>query len=277
MSDKIVRYHYTDPMEYVDTVMTYGCKLEGNKVRYDRFSPRGKKAAQALKEHNFESKSAMIHGIVKELKTVNFSLAKWKFLNRMVTGSRVDIGRYLEGRQDCWGGFRRQAKAKRTVRVYTQTGGNRQKSKEKLAVSGAVAVTITDILESMGVDMELWVCEAGEQFLCGSNPSLNKFVSCVRVKSSNQFADLGMVNFFSGDEDFFRGVGFLNIIMIADKANEEVIFTLGKHRNIDAELIGLDEYEKAHSIIIPSIYDINVAKQYLKDLINNKLETMKRS
>ena len=269
---KIARYHYSSPTEYMDAVQNYKYKDESNKYQANHYEPSANRAVAAINAHNFEKESALIHGVVNELKTVDFSIAKWKFANRLKVGSRVDIGRYLEGRQDCWGGFRRQAKAKRTVRVYVQTGGNYNRSKKELAVSGAVAATITDILESVGVDVELWMCISSQKFILNAGAPIQKCISCVRLKSSNQFADLGMINYMAGAEEFFRGIGFKDIIMVADKENCMVSSNLGRHNPIDADTIGLDGYEKGRSIIIPAIYTIDMAKEYLTDLINNKLE-----
>ena len=268
---KIARYHYNSPTEYVDAVQNYKYKNKGNKYRVNYYEPNANKAVAAINAHNFEKESALIHGIVNELRTVDFSIAKWKFVNRLKVGSRVDIGRYLEGRQDCWGGFRRQAKAKRTVRVYVQTGGSYKKSREELAVSGAVAATITDILESVGVDVELWMCISAQKFILKARAPIQKYISCVKLKSSNQFADLGMINYMAGAEEFFRGIGFKDVIMVADKENCMVAPNLGRHNPIDADTIGLDDYEKGRSIIIPAIYTIDMAKKYLTDLINNNL------
>jgi hypothetical protein len=206
---------------------------------------------------------------MKKLNTVDFSIDKWRFQNRLKTGSRVDIGRYLEGRHDCWGGVRRSAKAKRTVRVYVQYGGNCERTKEELSISGAVAATIVNILESMGVDTELWVVLCA--IMVDDKCSLD-LCSCVKIKSSSEFSDLGAINFFAGYEYMFRGVGFLDIVTSVDEMDKDVAYCLGKHEPVSAQNIGLDDYEAEHSIIIPAMYTIDKAKNYLQDLINNKVK-----
>ena len=170
---------------------------------------------------------------------------------------------YLDGHEKFWCGVKRAWRTKQVVRVYCGFGGNCSRSATELAVCGAVCVTLCEILEGMGIGVELWgMATASGLFENGDDGE-----TLIRLKASDEFADLGMINFITGTDYVFRNGVFRSWYKLANRDGLECTDHLGRMKIPSAEDIGLCEEEARAAIIVPQLFDIGSAKRWLKDLL----------
>lgn len=238
----------------------YG-KTEGN----GSFSGNQDKVYEKYATHKVEKESSLVNDVMGEFKSLEFDEVKWKFAQRLVEGDSVDVNRYLDGQEKCWLGVKRQRKRKKVVRIYSEFGGHCGRSARELAVNGAIAVTLCEILESMGIGVELWACTYTKG--CGINGS--DILEMVKVKASEEFADLGMINYVTGNSHVFRNTGFRNWCrLLYENGGEDADWGLGYHGNLTMEILEGRQEDKADgTILIPSIYDVEEAKRWMIDLL----------
>lgn len=217
-----------------------------------------------FKNHNVKQEAGIMSGIVDNINCADFVERAWEYKQRLEEGDMIDVNRYLDGHEKFWNGVRRVYKNKQVVRVYIGIGGDCNRTKEELAICGAVGVTVTEVLESMGIGVELW----GACFSTGLFKNNDNGGICVKLKDSNEFADLGMINFVSGNAHVFRNIFFRSWVNLAHRDGYDVWSNLGTCRSLTAEDIGLDESEQDSAIIIPQFYNVESAKQWLIDMFN---------
>ena len=242
------------------------CKrLYDNTDGGDGFYGNQEKVYEKYATHKVEKESSLVNDVMGEFKSLEFDEVKWKFAQRLVEGDSVDVNRYLDGHEKCWLGVKKQRKRKKVVRIYSEFGGHCGRSANELAVNGAMAVTLCEILESMGIGVELWACTYAKY--AGYNGI--DILEMVKVKASDEFADLGMINYVTGNNHVFRNTAFRNWGRILHENNKgDLSWGLGHHGNLTMEILEGRQEDKADgTILIPSIYDVEKAKRWMIDLL----------
>lgn len=242
------------------------CKgLYDNTESDDGFHGNQEKVYEKYATHKVKKESSLVNDVMGEFKSLEFDEVKWKFAQRLVEGDSVDVNRYLDGQEKCWLGVKKQRKRKKVVRIYSEFGGHCGRSAKELAVNGAMAVTLCEILESMGIGVELWACTYAKDV--GYNDI--DILEMVKVKASEEFADLGMINYVTGNNHVFRNTAFRNwgrILHENDKG--DLSWGLGSHGNLTMEILEGRQEDKADgTILIPSIYNVEEAKRWMIDLL----------
>lgn len=87
------------------------------------------------------------------------------WVERNLTGRRVDIGAALRGEARCWGRFERtrQANGARVVALYVPMGGLASRSAEEIGWATVAGIVVADILEGAGYRAEVWGCSQADQ------------------------------------------------------------------------------------------------------------------
>jgi len=212
---------------------------------------------------NFTAEASLTDDVIQDLATTDFSEVKWRFMQRLDEGDSIDVERHLAGDERCWTGCRRMAKVRQSVRIYLNFGGNCFRSAKQLAVAGAVGVTFAEIMESMGISAEIWAVHYSTRV----DQAWNDYVHMVKLKAQNEYSDIGLINFFLGNDGVFRNGLFRIELGMAAKLGVDVSYGLGRSESIDFDMLGLTESERKTAIIVPQIYDVSEAKQWLKDTL----------
>ena len=236
-------------------------KLE--KSRAGSFYGSFKNIVERFSKHDVKREASVLAGVMNEINCADFTERAWEYRQRLEEGDIIDVNRYLDGHEKFWCGFKRAWRTKQVVRVYCGFGGNSGRSASSLAVCGAVCVTLCEILESMGIGVELWgVATSACLFTNGDDGE-----TLIRLKASDEFADLGMINFITGTDYVFRNAVFRSWYKLAERDGLECRGSLGMMKRPSAEDIGLCEEEARAAIIVPQLFDIDSAKSWLEDLL----------
>ena len=116
----------------------------------------------------------------------------------------------------------------------------------------------------MGIGVELWCgCFSTNLFTNGDNGGV-----VVKLKDSNEFADLGMVNYICGNAHIFRNYFFRGWCLLGKRDGLDTEWNLGHCRDFCAKDIGLDEEEERTAIIVPQFYNVEDAKNWLIEMFN---------
>lgn len=240
-----------------------------------KFHGNEQKLYKKYKEHDVKHEAGIMAGIMDSVNTSDFVEHAWEFKQRLEEGDMIDVNRYLDGQEKFWCGVRRCLRNKQVVRVYVGIGGNCHRTKDELAICGAVGVTVVEVLEAMGIGVELWGgCFSTNLFDNGDNGGI-----VVKLKDSNEFADLGMVNYICGNAHIFRNYFFRSWCLLGKRDKLDTTPNLGRCRDFCAKDIGLDEEEERTAIVIPQFYDIDDAKEWLIGMFNglkNRLDGQKK-
>lgn len=213
--------------------------------------------------HNVKREASMLAGVMNEINSADFIERSWEYKQRLEEGDIIDVNRYLDGHEKFWCGVKRSWRTKQVVRVYTGAGGNCGRSKQELAICGAVAVTLTEILESMGIGVELWSISPSSGLFTNGNDGQ----TLIKLKGSDEFADLGMINYITGNDTVFRNGVFRSWVKLAEREGYTCDSGLGRMKTPTAKDIGLEECEANTAIIVPQLFNVTTAKQWLLDLM----------
>ena len=225
-------------------------------------------------EHEYESR--IMSDISSEIMSDDFMKKRFTFRNKQLVGQRVDIPRYLSGDQRCWFATKRMKKIAQAVRVYAPIGGLGNVSKEEMQVCGALTCSVVEKLESEGINVELWAAYFIPDFF---NQRVNtndddgmKVCGLIKIKDSSEYSDLGMISYVTGNNHFYRNIVFKSRVKFA----YDVFMQTGIKSNcggnyrssnfLEEHLLPDGEYTKENTIVIPRIYHMDEAKQWL----NNK-------
>ena len=273
---KVMRNLFYDSVkDFIDDVSKPpegGWKLDYHKDRWQKledskdgsFNGSFKKIVDKYSKHDVKREASVLAGVMNEINCADFTERAWEYRQRLEEGDIIDVNRYLDGHEKFWCGVKRAWRTKQVVRVYCGFGGNCFRSEEELAVCGAVCVTLCEILESMGIGVELWgIGTASDLFTNGDDGE-----TLIKLKGSDEFADLGMINFITGTDYVFRNGVFRSWYKLADRDGLECESGLGRMKRPSAEDIGLCEEEARAAIIVPQMFDISSAKNWLKELLD---------
>lgn len=237
-------------------------KLEDSKA--GSFNGSFKKIVDKYSKHDVKREASVLAGVMNEINCADFTERAWEYRQRLEDGDIIDVNRYLDGHEKFWCGVKRAWRTKQVVRVYCGFGGNCGRSPQELAVCGAVCVTLCEILESMGIGVELWgVATASGLFTNGDDGE-----TLIKLKGSDEFADLGMINFITGTDYVFRNGVFRSWYKLANRDGLMADSALGRMKIPSAEDIGLCEEEARTAIIVPQLFSIDSAKNWLKELLD---------
>ena len=273
---KVMRNLFYDSVkDFIDDVSKPpegGFKLNYHKFKWDileksstgSFNGSFKKIVDKFSKHDVKKEASVLAGVMNEINCADFTERAWEYRQRLEEGDIIDVNRYLDGHEKFWCGVKRAWRTKQVVRVYCGFGGNCFRSEEELAVCGAVCVTLCEILESMGIGVELWgIGTASDLFTNGDDGE-----TLIKLKGSDEFADLGMINFITGTDYVFRNGVFRSWYKLADRDGLKCESGLGRMKRPSAEDIGLCEEEARAAIIVPQMFDISSAKNWLKELLD---------
>jgi hypothetical protein len=227
-----------------------------------------------------EKSASLMASITKEIQTNNFVKDKFKFRNRLTVGSRVDISRYLSGDSRCWNSVRKTRSKAMTVRVFAPMGGLGNITRKELQTCGALSVSVTEAIESMGINVELWAsCICGDILRVyenkGQSQEENKDAICtlIKIKDSEQYCDYGMIEYITGDSYFYMNIIFKDRYLSAMTRADDGLFLCGDgwSYNFKKEALQDDEdFISDFDIVVPRIYNIEAAKKWLeKDFLND--------
>ena len=272
---------YDSVKDFIDDVSKPpegGFKLEYHQAKWHNFetSRAGSfygsfaKIVERFSRHDVKREASVLAGIMNEINCADFTERAWEYRQRLEEGDIIDVNRYLDGHEKFWCGVKRAWRTKQVVRVYCGFGGNCNRSPEELAVCGAVCVTLCEILESMGIGVELWGVAASSNLF----ENFDDGETLIRLKASDEFADLGMINFITGTDYVFRNAVFRSWFKLADRDGLECTSDLGRMKIPSAEDIGLCEEEARAAIIVPQLFDVEKARDWLKELLDKLPEKM---
>ncbi len=234
-------------------------------------------------DHSYES--SLTSEVESNINSSNeYYKEKFKFVNRQTSGGRVDVQRFLNGDPRCWFDVRKRKAETRAVRVFAPMGGVWDVTTEMMRVCGALSCAVSEILESNGISVELWAscicngtigkCGSGCSRLHGSEASLCQLV---KVKDASQYCDYGMINYVTGDSQFYRSVVWADRILYGVKslANDKYFCSYGSSTDFDRSCIPPDEdHDADYDIVVPRIYTIEDARKWLNEDFNEMMDNM---
>lgn len=269
---KMYNIFYDSVKEFVDDVSKSPSSFKSgtNKNLWaDWSSSRGgfhgnfQTVVKTIATHDVKREASMLSGVMNEINSADFIERSWEYKQRLEEGDIIDVNRYLDGHEKFWCGVKRAWRTKQVVRVYVGFGGNCGRSKGELAVCGAVAVTLTEILESMGIGVELW----GIATSSGLFTNRDDGETLIKLKGSDEFADLGIINYITGNDTVFRNGVFRSWNKLAEREGFVLEYGLGRMKIPSAEDIGLEDCEAKTAIIVPQLFNIPEARQWLLNLM----------
>ena len=234
------------------------------------FNGRFADIVEKIEKHDVKREASVLAGVMNEINCADFTERAWEYRQRLEEGDIIDVNRYLDGHKKFWCGVKRCWRTKKVVRVYCGFGGNCNKEPKELAVCGAVCVTLCEILESMGIGVELWGVATSRGLFANSHDG----ETLIKLKGSDEFADLGLINFVTGNDTVFRNGVFRSWCKLAEREGFELDYCLGRMKITNAKDIGLEDCEADTAIIVPQLFDVDSAKTWLKDLLEKLPEKM---
>ena len=231
-------------------------------------------------EHEYEAR--IMSDISSDMMSDYFMKKRFTFRNKMLVGQRVDIPRYLSGDQRCWFATKKIKKIAQAVRVYAPIGGVGNVSEKEMQVCGALTCSVVEKLESNGINVELWAAYSIRDFFNERvNPNDDdgcKVCGLIKIKDSSEYSDLGMISYVTGNDKFYRNVVFKSRVKFA----YDVFMQTGIESNcggryhssnfLEEHILPDGEYTKENTIVIPRIYNMDVAKQWLNNKFDKKEE-----
>ena len=231
-------------------------------------------------EHEYEAR--IMSDISSDMMSDYFMKKRFTFRNKMLVGQRVDIPRYLSGDQRCWFATKKIKKIAQAVRVYAPIGGAGNVSEKEMQVCGALTCSVVEKLESNGINVELWAAYSIRDFFNERvNPNDDdgcKVCGLIKIKDSSEYSDLGMISYITGNDKFYRNIVFKSRVKFA----YDVFMQTGIESKCDGRyhssnfleehILPDGEYTKENTIVIPRIYNMDVAKQWLNNKFDKKEE-----
>lgn len=195
---------------------------------------------------------------------------RFSFVNRQTSGQRVDIPRYLNGDPRYWFTVKKKRTKVPSVRVYAPMGGRGYVSEKEMDICGATTCAIVEMLESNGVNVELWAtcCAEGVFSINKRTGEKDQSHIChmIKIKDSGDYTDYGMINYITGNSHFYRNIIFKDRIM-SSLGREDIGYSgVGGSYNFSKGAIPIDEeYASDLDIVVPRCYSIDAAKRYIEE------------
>lgn len=154
-----------------------------------------------------------------------------------------------------------------------------------MSICGSVTCSVVDALETNGVNVELWgACSCTEVLSSVDNNGIDyiresgdHLCTLIKIKDSEQYPNIGLIDFVTGDSYFYRNIIFKDRIYTSAcmLKTHGVSYRgmLGHSYNITKDILPYDEsYNIDLDIIIPRIYKIEEAETWLSttfiDMLN---------
>ena len=233
-------------------------------------------------EHKYEAR--IMSDISRDMISDDFMKKRFTFRNKQLVGQRVDIPRYLSGDQRCWFATKKIKKIAQAVRVYAPIGGSYNISKKEMQVCGALTCSVVEKLESEGINVELWAAYHIRDFFYYNKPARihdndwMKVCGLVKIKDCNEYSDLGMIAYVTGNNYFYRNIVFKSRVKFA----YDMFMQTGIMSKCDASYHSSDflkeyilpdgEYTKENTIIVPRLYHMDSAIQWFNNKFNKEEE-----
>ena len=231
-------------------------------------------------EHEYEAR--IMSDMSRDIISDDFMKKRFTFRNKQLVGQRVDIPRYLSGDQRCWFATKKIKKIAQAVRVYAPIGGVGNVSEKEMQVCGALTCSVVEKLESNGINVELWAAYSIRDFFNERvNPNDDdgcKVCGLIKIKDRSEYSDLGMISYVTGNDKFYRNIVFKSRVKFA----YDVFMQTGIESNcggryhssnfLEEHILPDGEYTKENTIVIPRIYNMDVAKQWLNNKFDKKEE-----
>lgn len=212
-------------------------------------------------DHSYESK--ITASIERNILTNEYFQSKFQFHSRQRTGQMVDIPRYLAGDPRHWFSMRRTNVKRMSIRVFAPMGGVHDVTKKDMEVCGALTCASVEVLESNGIGVELWASCVSERCRYGSKNA--DICTLIKLKDVGQYTDYGMINYITGNSWFYRNIVFKDRIISACR-NGGQYRNVGGSVNFRRDLIPQEDgYDIDLDVVIPRIYNINVAKSWIEN------------
>lgn len=235
--------------------------------------------------HSYESNETYkIIGDISGIESKKFAM---KYCNRQTSGIGVNVGSYLSGSQKCWYTVKKQRTPTRMARVFAPMGGIADITDEEMRVCGCVSCIVTEYIESMGINTELWAsCVCNEVISRYNSVYLDNQDNClctlIKIKDSEQYCDYGMINYITGNHHFYRNIIFRDRVFAAcRKYQEDKSFGyggMGSSFNMTDNMIPFEQSEEfGFHIVIPRIYSKEAAKEYLENTFMNKVKELEEN
>lgn len=229
-------------------------------------------------KHEYEA--SIMSDISIDMISDDFMMERFTFRNKQFVGQRVDIPRYLSGDQRCWFSTKKIKKTAQAVRVYAPIGGVFDVSKKEMQVCGALTCSVVEKLESEGINVELWAAYHIRDFFCRRvNPHDDdgrKVCGLIKIKDCNEYSDLGMISYVTGNNYFYRNI----VVKSRVKFAYDVFMQTGVKSNcngnyhssnfLEEHILPDGEYTKEHTVVIPRIYHIDSAIQWFNNKFDKK-------
>ena len=231
--------------------------------------------------HSYEAE--LTTHIADNMLTNEFYKKKFKYRNRQMCGQRVDIARYLSGDQRCWSTVKRERVVNPSIRVYAPMGGTGEIKEKEMRVCGAMTAALCEALETEGIGVELWACCcAAGVFRQGKKCSDdNDIAQMIKIKDSSTYCDFGLISYITGSSGFYRNIIFKDRILagldvMVRTGGKKVFNGIGGSYNFREWTIPKDEDNEFNKdIILPRIYDMDRAKEYLEENIEKVVTQVK--
>lgn len=276
MAYKVSKKYFESPTEYFEYAHT--CRNIGSNDWLRRrcfngtdFNGKESDVYNKFVRHETSEQAHELDSIVNEIEGADFSEVRWVHASRLEEGDDVDVERYLSDEPTCWSGMRRSIKSRKVIRVFVNFGGNCDRSREELMIPGAIGVALCKAFESLGVNIELWGVTASSN---ATSDGMGHEIY-IKIKGSDDFVDLGIVNYILGDSHTFRNTSFIAEARQFFEEGKTIRWNLGCAKSVSAESMELDEEERATTIVVPSIYKVDLAREYLIKKLNETVSAVK--
>ena len=272
------RKKYPNESMYINLVMEYNWD---SLTKGTAFTGKTDKVIDECRgEHEYEARimSDKSHSMTSD----DFMKNRFTFRNKQLVGQRVDIPRYLSGDQRCWFATKKIKKIAQAVRVYAPIGGMANVSKEEMQVCGVLTCSVVEKLESEGINVELFAAYCLPDFFRKrvnlSDDDGEKVCGLIKIKDSSEYSDLGMISYVTGNDKFYRNIVFKSRVKFAydvfmqNGIKSKCDGNYHSYNFLEEYILPDGEYTKENTIVIPRIYDMDAAKQWLNNKFDKKEE-----
>ena len=227
---------------------------------FDNFHGNQNEVYRRYAEHDVESYAGTMSTMVDSVNLDSMYERRWEFRSRLDCGDEVDVDRLMECEYEtCWNGMRRALRGRQSVRIFVNFGGSFRRSPEELSIPGAIATSVAQALETIGIGADIYgvsgACE------CADNVTV---MSIVKLKGVDQYADFGMIGYVCGDSHVYRNTGFINWIETCSENGIKPNRNLGYEASMSAKNLGIDDDELGTRVIIPQIFEVSKAVEWLR-------------
>ena len=190
----------------------------------------------------------------------------WEFVKHMEEGDIVDVDRVVSGDERCFNSFRRKTCVKPVVRIVINCGHSHRRSKNEISWTGFSAMNIAENIESMGYPVEIYMSSTVRNI-----SGMNDISTVVCIKSSEEYINIGLIGYLTGNDQFYRNIIFADRIITMDEDGKATDYSLGASTCLyrdDLKLI-FPDVDEQNLVNVPLIHSMEQAKDFV-DGINKE-------